>query len=253
MEERLQKIIASSGLTSRREAEQWILTGLVRVNGLVVKELGSKADRQRDIITVGGKPLVFQPQKVTVMINKPRGYITSLGDPQGRPDVSSLVTQYEERLYPIGRLDYQSEGLLLMTNDGDLAYQLTHPRHEIEKAYLVWLDRPLTDEHKRELMSGVELDGRRTLPVGLHAIDNTQRPGCVWRVTLKEGRNRQIRRMFQLFSYRTLRLLRVRIGDLALGALPVGKSRRLTDKEIEALRAKSQLELEQDKNLEIKD
>lgn len=237
MEERLQKIIASSGMTSRREAEEWIKTGLVRVNGQVIKELGSKADRERDQITVGGSPLVFDPPKITVMVNKPRGYITSMGDPQGRPDVSLLVEQYPERLYPIGRLDFQSEGLLLMTNDGDLAYQLTHPKHQIEKAYLVWLDRPLEEEHRITLTRGVDLDGRKTLPVSLYAIENPQRPGCVWRITLREGRNRQIRRMFQLFAYKTLRLMRVRIGEVSLGALPVGMSRKLTEQELLSLKS----------------
>jgi pseudouridine synthase len=242
MEERLQKIIASSGMTSRREAEEWIKTGLVRVNGQVVKELGSKADREKDQITVGGSPLVFDPPKITIMVNKPRGYITSLGDPQGRPDVSLLAEQYHERLYPIGRLDFQSEGLLFMTNDGELAFQLTHPRHQIEKAYIVWLDRPLEEEHKILLARGIELDGRKTLPIGIYAIENPQRPGCVWRITLKEGRNRQIRRMFQLFSYKTLRLMRVRIGDVSLGALPVGMSRKLTDHEVLSLKQKANQE-----------
>lgn len=244
MEERLQKIIASSGMSSRREAEEWIKTGLVRVNGQVIKELGTKADRERDEITVGGKPLVFDPPKITIMVNKPRGYITSMGDPQGRPDVSLLAEEYPERLYPIGRLDFQSEGLLLMTNDGDLAYQLTHPKHQIEKAYLVWLDRPLAEEHRAQLARGVELDGRKTLPIGLVSIENPQRPGCVWRITLREGRNRQIRRMFQLFAYKTLRLMRVRIGDVSLGALPVGKNRKLTEREILSLKQKANLEFQ---------
>lgn len=236
MEERLQKIIAAAGFASRREAEVFITTGLVRVNGIVVKELGTKADPEKDEITLAGKAVKVQTQFLTVMLHKPRATIASVGDPEGRSSVTDLVSFYNARLYPVGRLDFLSEGLLLMTNDGDLAYRLTHPKYQVEKCYHVWLDQPLQEADRRKLIAGVLLDGVKTQTIGLQPIESPQRPGCVWKVTLREGRNRQIRRMFALFDYQTLRLMRVREGSLSLGTLAVGKSRKLTDQEVEMLK-----------------
>ncbi|HZW50098.1 MAG TPA: pseudouridine synthase [Bacillota bacterium] len=236
MEERLQKIIAAAGFASRREAEVFITTGLVRVNGIVVKKLGTKADPEKDEITLAGKPVKVQTQFLTVMLHKPRDYIASVGDPEGRNSVTDLVSFYAARLYPVGRLDFQSEGLLLMTNDGDLAFHLTHPKYQVEKCYHVWLDKPLQEVDRIKLIAGVLLDGVKTQTIGLQPIETPQRPGCVWKVTLREGRNRQIRRMFALFEYQALRLMRVREGSLSLGTLAVGKSRKLTDQEVEMLK-----------------
>lgn len=236
MEERLQKIIAAAGFASRREAEVFITTGLVRVNGIVVKELGTKADPEKDEITLAGKAVKVQTQFLTVMLHKPRATIASVGDPEGRSSVTDLVSFYNARLYPVGRLDFLSEGLLLMTNDGDLAYRLTHPKYQVEKCYHVWLDQPLQEADRLKLIAGVLLDGVMTQTIGLQPIESPQRAGCVWKVTLREGRNRQIRRMFALFDYQTLRLIRVREGSLSLGTLAVGKSRKLTDQEVEMLK-----------------
>lgn len=239
MEERLQKIIASAGMASRREAEEWIKAGLVRVNGVVVKELGSKADPKNDIIIVGGRPIDLPEKKIVVMLNKPKGVITTLNDPQGRPHVGDLVKDYKRRLYPIGRLDLLSEGLLLMTDDGDFAYQMAHPKFNIEKTYLIWLDHSLKEEDRLSLEKGIDIDGKKTLPARIKIIDQGKAQGFLCRITISEGRNRQVRKMFKAVGYKTLRLVRVQIGGLSLGPLPSGQSRLLTAGEIKALQEKT--------------
>ena len=235
MEERLQKIIAAAGLASRREAEEWIKTGLVKVNGQIVKELGSKADPRRDNITVGGQPLPQPQQKMVVMLNKPRGVITTLKDPQGRLNVGQFVESYERRLYPVGRLDMQSEGLLLLTDDGDFAYRMAHPKFNVEKTYLVWLNQALREEDRLKLEKGILLEGKMTLPARIKKVRQEEDAQNLCRITIREGRNRQIRKMFKELDYRTLRLMRVQIGNLSLGALPSGKTRKLRDSEIAEL------------------
>lgn len=234
MKERLQKIIAAAGLASRRQAETWISAGRVTVNGQTA-ELGESADPQADIILVDGKALTIQGTLYYVLLNKPSGYVTSRQDPQGRACVIDLVKDLPVRLNPVGRLDLTTEGLLLLTNDGDLAYRLTHPRHEIDKTYLVRVRGELDPVSRRKLEMGVLLDDGMTAPA---RIDHLRRSGShSWfEITIHEGRNRQVRRMCETLGYPVSRLKRIRLGFLELGRLKSGEYRLLTDDEILRLR-----------------
>lgn len=234
MEERLQKIIARYGVASRRKAEALILEGRVRVNGNTA-HLGDTAMEDEDVIEVDGVRLRKEPERLYLMLNKPRGYVTTLSDEKGRKNVAELVRDCGGRVYPIGRLDLNSEGLLLMTNDGELANQLMHPHQEIEKTYLVWVsgDSPDCEEILRQ---PIEIDGRMTQPAKvrrLHTKDET----ALFEFVLHEGRNRQIRRLCEAAGLRVTRLKRVQEGPLRLDTLPVGQWRRLTEEELELLEA----------------
>jgi len=231
MRERLQKLISAHGLASRREAERWIEAGRVRVNG-VTAALGDSADEAEDVVEVDGKRLGSEPGRLTLLLNKPRGYVTTLRDEKGRKNVAELVTGCGERVYPVGRLDLNSEGLLLMTNDGALANRLTHPSHEVEKVYLVWV-LGWRDEAAEILRAPLELDGKAIRPAKVEVLSDGG--PAMLRMTIHEGRNRQIRRMCEAAGLRVTRLRRVREGPLELGALPPGKWRLLTDAELEAL------------------
>lgn len=234
-EERLQKILARAGLASRREAERWIEAGRVTVNGRVAR-LGDKADPERDDIRVDGEPLRRPERPVYVALHKPRGVVSSL-EPQGpRRTVRDLV-DLPERVYPVGRLDLESEGLILLTNDGELANLLTHPRYGVEKEYRVLLNRLPDEEQLEAWRHGVVLpSGERTLPARVWV--ESQTPKGAWvRVVMKEGRKRQIREVAATLGLRVKRLIRVRIGTLRLGNLPSGAWRPLTDREVEALRS----------------
>jgi len=233
MPERVQKIISASGLMSRRAAETLIEQGRVRVNGRVIA-LGERADAETDEITVDGKPLPKPGKKRYVMLHKPRGYVTTLKDEQGRADVTELLRDIPERVYPVGRLDMDSEGLLLLTNDGDFANHLMHPSHEVEKCYRTWVqgeDVGLRAEYLREPM---EIDGYAIAPaeVDFHELIPG---GAVLDITIHEGRNRQVRKMCELAGLKVTRLLRIREGNLRLGTLPRGKWRDLTDEEVRQL------------------
>ncbi|HJV89650.1 MAG TPA: pseudouridine synthase, partial [Holophagaceae bacterium] len=222
--ERLQKILAHAGIASRRACEELILGGHVHVNGEVVTELGAKADPLRDEITVNHKP-IQREAPVYVLVNKPMGYITTVKDDQGRPTVMALVQGIDARLYPVGRLDFNSEGLLLLTNDGAVAERLTSPDHELPKVYLVKVHRALTKEQIAELSGGFRLDGRRLKPCTIEVMDKQQNPWL--KVTLTEGKNRQIRRMFEAIGHPVHKLRRIQFGPIADPLLKPGAWRFL--------------------------
>ena len=234
MEERLQKIIAAAGLTSRRAAEELIAAGKVRVNGAVAS-LGDKADAARDRITVDGKSLAPPEEKVYIMLNKPRGYVTTLKDEKGRRTVAELVSGPGVRLYPVGRLDMNSEGLLIMTNDGELAERMMHPRGGVEKCYRTTVtgeDIPAAAEKMKESML---IDGYRTRGARVE-IERLTDKGGVLLVTIGEGRNRQVRKMCEQVGLRVTRLCRISEGGLKLEDLRSGKWRELTRAEIARLK-----------------
>lgn len=230
--ERLQKIIASRGVCSRRKAEELIAAGKVTVNGIPAG-LGDSADPERDDIRVEGKPLPGTAKKVYLMLNKPRGYVTTLSDEKGRRNAAELVAGCGTRVYPVGRLDMDSEGLLLFTNDGDFANLLMHPRHQVEKVYRVWVTG-FTPEHLEALGEPIELDGYRIRPPRVRLVQS-QGSRAVIEVTIHEGRNRQVRRMCQAAGMEVARLKRISEGKLRLGALKTGTWRHLSAQEIDSL------------------
>jgi 23S rRNA pseudouridine2605 synthase len=232
--ERLQKLISKAGITSRRAAEELILNGRVTVNGIVVIELGSKADPAVDRIAVDGKPLQFSAKHMYILLNKPTGYITALKDSQGRPLVTDLLKGVEERVYPVGRLDYNTEGLLLLTNDGDWANRLMHPRHEVEKEYHVRVRGKVLDQQLKRMAGGVELEEGITAPAVVRMVKSSDQNDWI-SVTIHEGRNRQVRRMCEVVSLSVVRLRRVRYGSLEIGALKPGQFRYLTEAEVKGL------------------
>ncbi len=232
MEQRLQKILSSCGAASRRKAEQLILERRVRVNGNTAS-LGDTADIEEDVIEVDGVRLKKQPEKVVLMLNKPRGYVCTLSDEKGRKNVSELVADCGVRVYPVGRLDLNSEGLLLLTNDGELANRLTHPKKEVDKVYLVWLSRYI-EGCERSIAQPIEIDGRETTAAKVERITQSGETALL-RVTIHEGRNRQIRRLCQRADVTVTRLRRVQEGPVSLGDLRPGQWRYLTEDEIAKL------------------
>lgn len=234
--ERLQKILANAGVASRRKCEELIVAGKVSVNGEVVTELGVKADPAKDVIVVSGKPLK-RDNKVYVVLNKPKGVITSVTDDKGRSVVTDYVKDIKERLYPVGRLDYDTEGLLLLTNDGDLAHKLSHPRHHVPKTYHATVERVPHGTALEKLQRGIKLEDGITAPadVEYHDVDPDGKFATI-SITIREGRNRQVRRMFEAIHHPVIRLKRISFGGLSLNGLQRGKHRRLTAAEVEALR-----------------
>ena len=233
MAERLQKILSARGLASRRTAETWIQQGRVMVNGIPA-QLGDTADPEQDEILLDGKPLPQGQEPVYILLNKPRGYVTTLSDEQGRPNAAQLVADCGVRVYPVGRLDMDSEGLLLFTNDGAFANALMHPKHQVKKTYDVWVTGYVPGAEIR-LARPIELDGytiRKPEVKLLKAEGNRAR----LRVTIHEGRNRQIRRMCQAAGMTVTRLRRIREGGLSLGDLAPGAWRYLTREEVARLR-----------------
>jgi len=233
-EERLQKILSRAGIASRRKAEQIIQEGRVTVNGAVVTELGSKADPDRDHVKVDGKLLHGPGRLIYLALNKPNNVMTTVSDPQGRPTVMELLHGVKQRVYPVGRLDYHSEGLLLLTNDGELANAITSASTHIPKTYLVKVNGPLTAAQEQEFREGVPLGGRRTAPAGLKLTRRAQNPW--YEVRLIEGRKNQIREMFKHFGRLVEKLKRVQIGFLELGPIKPGEFRYLTPGEVERFR-----------------
>ena len=232
MTEKLQKIISSRGVTSRRNAEKLIESGKVSVNGLIAS-LGDRADPDVDEILVEGKPLPPLSEYVYIMLNKPRGYVTTLSDERGRPIAAQLVENCGCRVYPVGRLDMDSEGLLLFTNDGDFANRLMHPSHVIDKTYEVKVNG-FSDEAFKRLALPVELDGYRIRPPKLKLMSANGKSGT-FLITIHEGRNRQIRRMCEIAGMRVTRLKRIQEGMLKLGNLPLSQWRYLRPDEVENL------------------
>ena len=232
MKERLQKILSARGITSRRKAEQWLLEGRIAVNG-VTAALGDSADPVVDQIMVDGKPLPELGEKVYLMLNKPRGYVTTLSDEKGRPTVAELVADCGRRVYPVGRLDYDSEGLLILTNDGEFAHRLMHPNREINKTYLVWVTGYY--EGAAALVSrSIVLDGYRIRPPKVKLL-RSEGDRARFLITIHEGRNRQIRRMCEAAGMKVTRLRRIQEGNVSLGELKTGTWRYLTDEELAEL------------------
>ena len=233
MKERLQKIISASGLMSRRAAEELIAAGKVSVNG-VTASLGDKAEAETDKILVDGKGLPSAGEKIYIMLNKPRGYVTTLSDEKGRRDVSQLVKELGTRLYPVGRLDMYSEGLLIMTNDGDFANRLMHPSHEIDKCYHTWVKGEDIGWAVELLRCPMEIDGYVTRPARVDILE-IKGEDALLSVTIHEGRNRQVRKMCEAAGLKVTKLVRVSEGGVKLGALKSGKWRRLTEEELAML------------------
>jgi pseudouridine synthase len=238
--ERLQKVMAQAGVASRRACEELIRQGRVQVNGQVVTQLGTKVDPNRDQISVDGEPISGPVEKVYLILNKPPGYISTTDDPWGRPTVLDLIP-HQGRLYPVGRLDAESEGLLLLTNDGELTHRLTHPRYEHEKEYLALMKGHPKDAVLSQLRRGVDLEEGRTAPAKMSRVSRKEGretpPGTTWlRIVVHEGRKRQIRRICAAVGHPVQRLIRVRMGPIELGDLSVGRHRPLSAKEIRRLR-----------------
>jgi 23S rRNA pseudouridine2605 synthase len=234
--ERLQKVLAEAGVASRRKCEELITAGRVQVNDEVVTVLGVKVNPASDSIKVDGKP-IRQQKKVYVLFNKPKGVITSASDPEGRKTVTEFFKDIKERIYPIGRLDYDTEGLLLLTNDGDFAHLLTHPKHHVPRTYLATVKGTPHGTLLDKLRSGIKLDDGMTAPaeVEYHDIDPDKKETVV-RITIYEGRNRQVRRMFEAIGFPVIKLRRIQFGPIALTGVPRGKYRHLAADEIKDLR-----------------
>ncbi len=232
MKERLQKLLSARGLASRRKAEEWILAGRVSVNGSI-SQLGDSADGDVDEILLDGKPIPTRQERVYLMLNKPRGYVTTLHDEKGRRNVAQLVADCGQRVYPVGRLDMDSEGLLILTNDGETAQALMHPRGEVSKVYEVWVTgyRPGAQER---LARRIPLDGYLIAKPEVQLLAAEGQKARIL-VTIHEGRNRQVRRMCQAAGMQVTRLRRIREGKLSLGELPLGAWRYLTEEEVAEL------------------
>jgi len=235
MEERLQKVLANAGIASRRKAEAMIQAGRVRVNNQVITALGTRVNPMQDVIEVDGRRIQTEQPQVYIMLNKPPGYVTTVRDPHGRPTVLDLV-DVKGRIYPVGRLDFESEGLLLLTNDGELANRLTHPRFEHEREYSVQAEGRVTREDVERLAQGILLE-EENVKVSAEARVVRLEHGMTWlRITLREGRKRQLRRMLDAIGHPVRRLIRIRMGPLELGNLPVGRWRELTKQEVQLLK-----------------
>jgi 23S rRNA pseudouridine2605 synthase len=233
--ERLQKILSKAGVTSRRKAEDLILQGRVSVNGNIVRELGTKAVLGRDEICVDGKTIKPETEKLVLAFFKPKRCVTTLNDPQGRSTVADFVNKFPMRLYPIGRLDYDAEGLLLLTNDGELAHRLQHPRYKVPKTYLVKVRGHPPTEALAKLQQGVNLEDGITAPAELKVMEHDQK--ATWlSLTLREGRKHQVKRMCAAVGHPVLRLRRTKIGPIELDDLRPGEIRRLKSREVRNLR-----------------
>jgi 23S rRNA pseudouridine2605 synthase len=235
MEVRLQKLIAGTGLASRRKAEALIIAGRVMVNGKVVTELGTKVDPNRDHVKVDGKHLSAAQPFVYLMLNKPRNVMSTLDDPGGRTTVKDYLHGLSLRVFPVGRLDFDSEGLMLMTNNGDLAQALLHPRYHVPKTYLIKVKGVLTDGEIRQLEQGVNLEDGMTSPAKVKKVKKAEQNSWL-EITIQEGRKHQVKRMLESIGHPVIKLVRVRMGPLSLGDLGSGEFRFLTDPEANALR-----------------
>ncbi|MHB1127169.1 MAG: pseudouridine synthase [Bacillota bacterium] len=235
VQERLQKVMAQAGVASRRTCEELILKGLVKVNGQVIQTLGTKVDPERDAIKVKGRLLQKPEPLVYLMLNKPCGYVTTMKDPQGRKTVTELLRGVRQRVYPVGRLDYHSEGLLLLTNDGELTLTLTHPRHHVLKTYLAQVIGIVEESALRALREGIELEDGKTQPARVKILKSKNGQSLL-EIKISEGRNHQVRRMCDAAGHPVLQLKRKAIAFLELGDLPLGQYRQLTAEEVKRLK-----------------
>lgn len=233
-EERLQKILSRAGISSRRAAEKIILEGRVTVDGKIISELGTKADAEKNKICVDGKILNFDEEKIYLLLNKPKNFLCTVKDDRGRKTVLDLIPEISARIYPVGRLDFDSEGLILLTNDGELTNLLLHPKFKIKKTYRAKIFGDLTEEKIKKLRAGVELDDGLTAPAEVFLISREKNFSVV-EITIHEGRNRQIRRMFAAVGCEVKKLKRIKFANLTLKGVGVGKFRRLTSAEVTEL------------------
>ncbi len=234
MEEmRLQKFLAACNVASRRASEEIILQGRVKINGRTVTELGTKVCGS-DRVELDGELLSLEGKKYYIMLNKPVGYVTTVSDEQGRQTVMELIGDIQSRVYPVGRLDINTEGLLLLSNDGDFTYKVTHPKHKLDKTYEVWVSGNAELNAIRRLEQGVYIDGRKTAPAKVDVVNYTK-GSAVLSITIHEGRNRQVRKMCAAVGFKVMALRRVSEGGLSIGNLPIGKWRHLNDAEIKLI------------------
>ena len=231
---RLNKYIASAGICSRRKADELIAAGNVKINGAVITALGTEVE-EGDLVVVNGKPIKSSEKLVYYALNKPVGFITTTDDEQGRPTVLSLLTDVEARVFPVGRLDANTSGLLIMTNDGKLSYHISHPSQKVWKTYLALVDGNLTTEKLWQLRNGVDIGGYTTRPAKAEFVKSIGKNSLV-EIRISEGKNRQVRKMFKAVGLNVLELQRTAIGDIRLGRLHEGTYRKLSDKEIEYLK-----------------
>jgi len=232
---RLQKYLANAGVASRRAAEKIIAEGRVSVNDEIVREMGVQIDEDYDAIKVDGELVKNEEKKYYIMLNKPVGFVTTVSDDKGRPTVMELVSDISARIYPVGRLDYDTEGLLLLTNDGDLTFKITHPKHDISKTYVAEVSGNITMDTIVQLRRGVVIDGKKTSPAEVEVVGATQY-GTKVEITIHEGRNRQVRKMFEALGCVVKRLRRTKEAGLTLGHLPLGKWRKLSESEVNMLK-----------------
>lgn len=235
MEIRLQKYLADAGIASRRKSEELILAGRISVNGDIVTELGVKVDDKKDKVTFDGNPVSIDSKLVYIMLNKPVGYVTTVKDQFNRPAVVDLLKGVKERVFPVGRLDYDTSGLLLLTNDGDLTFKLTHPKHNVEKTYRAKVFGTPTTIEMSMFRRGLVIEGKKTAPAKISIVES-QTKMCVVDISITEGRNRQVRKMCSAIKHPVSTLKRTAIGEIELGDLSVGKFRYLTDKEVKYLK-----------------
>lgn len=231
---RINKYLAECGIASRRASEQIILDGRVKLNGKTITELATDV-KETDTVTVDGRKIAPSEKKVYIMLHKPKGCVCTVSDELGRKTVMDLLDGMKERVFPVGRLDFDTEGLLLLTNDGDLANRITHPRNEISKTYIAKIEGEIPEDSLEQLRRGVMIDGKKTNKAKVVLVDFNDNISRI-RVTISEGRNRQVRRMFEAVGKEVIFLKRERIGDLKLGGLSRGKWRYLTDEEINYLK-----------------
>ncbi|WP_300276282.1 pseudouridine synthase [Peptacetobacter sp.] len=235
---RINKYIASCGVASRRKAEELIISGRVTINGELVTDLSTKIDETKDIVEVDGKVINQEEKKVYLLLNKPEGYITTVKDQFDRPSVLDILKDIEERVYPVGRLDYETSGLLILTNDGELTYKLTHPKHEVEKTYLASVNGIFTPEEKRNFENGLKIEDYTTAKAKLKIIKtDVEKNYSVCKITIHEGKNRQVRKMCKAVGHPVRNLRRIQMGRINIRGLEIGEYRNLTEDEVKYLKS----------------